>query len=135
MGAIIELNGQRLGNASNQFLRYVFEVSPVLRSSGNVLNVTFGMELGVKTHGRYTKSAQTGPPPRRCLCFPPTLTASRRRYRPSPPPCTNLAAPTAARMHACMPQPMSALPGTVTVRRTARRLVAERHARRPGLGV
>ena len=62
MGAMIELNGHHLGNASDQFIRYVFEVGHLLQrrnsSTMNELNVTFGAELMIATDGRYTHSAQ-----------------------------------------------------------------------------
>eukprot|EP01052_Picozoa_sp_SAG31_P009848 SAG31_NODE_527_length_14452_cov_4.274925_2_plen_244_part_00 len=63
---MIELNGHRLGNATDQFIRYVFDVGHLLLQSGprangslmNELNVTFGAELMIATDGRYTHSAQ-----------------------------------------------------------------------------
>jgi beta-mannosidase len=55
---MIDLNGHRLGNATNQFIRYTFEVSALLNSTGNVLNITFGAEFRFNTGGRYTHSAQ-----------------------------------------------------------------------------
>ena len=59
MGATISLNGQFLGNATNQFLRYVFPAVP-LASGGaqNVLEVTFGAELGIDCGGRWTFSGE-----------------------------------------------------------------------------
>lgn len=42
MGAHVSLNGVYLGSASDQFLRYIFEVPPAqLQARGNVLSVTF----------------------------------------------------------------------------------------------
>ena len=55
MGATITLNGQPLGNATNQFMRYVF---PVQLEASNVLEVTFGDCLGIDTGGRFTYSSQ-----------------------------------------------------------------------------
>jgi hypothetical protein len=51
MGAMIALNGHVLGNATNQFVRYVFPVGPLLKPAGgeNVLTVTFGSLLGMST--------------------------------------------------------------------------------------
>ena len=56
MGAMITLNGHALGNATNQFLRYVFPVGQLLKPAGgeNVLTVTFGAELGISTGGRFS---------------------------------------------------------------------------------
>ena len=60
MGAMITLNGQFLGNASDQFLRYTFDVDcSVLVCGGekqNTLTVAFGHALQIETHGRYTYS-------------------------------------------------------------------------------
>ena len=64
MGAMIELNGHRLGNATNQFIRYTIEVGGLLNPTGNVLNITFGAELLFNTGGRYTRSAQIDWAPR-----------------------------------------------------------------------
>ena len=62
MGAMIALNGHWLGNATDQFIRYVFEVGHLLqRRNGSVmneLNVTFGAELMVSTDGRYVESGK-----------------------------------------------------------------------------
>ena len=75
MGAMIDLNGHRLGNATDQFVLYTFSVGHLLNpapapagppggtgSSGraalNVLNITFGEELMIATNGRFTHSAQ-----------------------------------------------------------------------------
>eukprot|EP01048_Picozoa_sp_COSAG05_P008734 COSAG05_NODE_682_length_7957_cov_277.290405_2_plen_590_part_00 len=56
MGAMIALNGHVLGNATNQFLRYIFPVGPLLKPAGgeNSLTVTFGAELGIATGGRFS---------------------------------------------------------------------------------
>ena len=77
MGAMINLNGVALGNATNQFIRYVFEVtvddgggggasppSPAARlhapgsGSANTLTVTFGASLGIDTGLRFTHSTE-----------------------------------------------------------------------------
>lgn len=74
MGATIELNGKFLGNASNQFQRYVFNLDAddlVQQPSShadhgkapgaptNTLKVTFGAELGIPLGGRYATCAHT----------------------------------------------------------------------------
>ena len=76
MGAMIELNGKFLGNASNQFQRYTFTLGadafvqqPNTRaglhapaapsaSAANTLKITFGAELGIPLDGRFTYSNQ-----------------------------------------------------------------------------
>ena len=60
MGAMIALNGQPLGNATDQFLRYIFPVSALLKAGGadNNLTVTFGDELRIDCGGRYTYSSE-----------------------------------------------------------------------------
>jgi hypothetical protein len=60
MGAMIALNGHFLGNATNQFQRYSFPVSSLLKNAGeeNFLSVTFGMELNIDCGGRYTYSSE-----------------------------------------------------------------------------
>ena len=60
MGAMIALNGQPLGNASDQFLRYVFEVGALLKPAGaqNVLTVAFGADDKLNCDGRWTRSNQ-----------------------------------------------------------------------------
>jgi hypothetical protein len=55
MGSMIKLNGESLGNSTDQFQRYVF---PVKLQSSNELSITFGAELGIETGGRFTFSAQ-----------------------------------------------------------------------------
>jgi beta-mannosidase len=66
MGAMISLNGHALGNASDQFLRYVFPVGKLLKPSGqqNELTVTFGAELGINCEGRWTRSNEIDWAPR-----------------------------------------------------------------------
>lgn len=64
MGAKISLNGQFLGNATNQFLRYVFPASLASPGAENVLEVTFGAELGIDCGGRWTYSAEIDWAPR-----------------------------------------------------------------------
>ena len=66
MGAMISLNGQPLGNASDQFLRYDFPVGPLLKPTGqqNELVVVFGAELGIDCQGRWTRSNQIDWAPR-----------------------------------------------------------------------
>ena len=56
-GAMVSLNGEALGNATDQFLRYTFPVR--LKPSGNVLSLSFGAALKINTAGRYTRSGQT----------------------------------------------------------------------------
>eukprot|EP00040_Diaphanoeca_grandis_P024326 m.133582 g.133582 ORF g.133582 m.133582 type:complete len:1057 (-) comp29683_c0_seq3:38-3208(-) len=57
MGAVIDLNGKWLGNATDQFIRYVFPLSPAdLLPTTNILKVTFGAELNIDTGGRFTHS-------------------------------------------------------------------------------
>lgn len=52
MGATISLNGQFLGNATNQFVRYTFPVGSLLKDGAdNVLSVVFHHEI--RTEGRY----------------------------------------------------------------------------------
>ena len=52
---MVSLNGQLLGNTSNQFLRYVFSVpAGTLKPSHNLLTVTFGAQLKIPTGGRFT---------------------------------------------------------------------------------
>jgi hypothetical protein len=84
MGAIITLNGVVLGNATDQFMRYSYEVAvtssnnnggaatptagtaqtpaawlhPVGSTAANTLTVTFGAVLGIDTGGRFTHSAE-----------------------------------------------------------------------------
>ena len=83
MGAMIALNGHLLGNATDQFLRYVFEVGPLLKPAGaeNVLTVAFGADENLNCDGRWTRSNQIDvrPSPQPHLT-PPTLPA------PHPPP-------------------------------------------------
>ena len=66
MGAMITLNGHKLGNVSDQFLRYTFPVGPLLRPAGqpNELSVVFGAELGIDCQGRWTRSNQIDWAPR-----------------------------------------------------------------------
>ena len=56
-GAMVSLNGEALGNATDHFLRYTYLVR--LKPSGNVLSLSFGAALKVNTAGRYTRSGQT----------------------------------------------------------------------------
>eukprot|EP01052_Picozoa_sp_SAG31_P017365 SAG31_NODE_1185_length_9494_cov_5.602980_2_plen_155_part_00 len=58
MGAMILLNGELLGNATDQFLRYEFSVGRLLRPAAelNELRVVFGAELGINCEGRWTRS-------------------------------------------------------------------------------
>lgn len=58
MGAAITLNDQFLGNATNQFLRYVLPAPLASVGTQNVLAVTFGAELGIDCGGRWTYSAE-----------------------------------------------------------------------------
>lgn len=51
MGANITLNGQPVGTAVDQFLRYQFDVTKLLKSGTNELSVTFDFEIDVG--GRY----------------------------------------------------------------------------------
>jgi beta-mannosidase len=59
MGAMISLNGQFLGNATDQFVRYTFDIDCSVLACGekqNTLTVAFGHALAIETHGRYTYS-------------------------------------------------------------------------------
>ena len=56
-GAMVSLNGEALGNATDQFLRYTYPVR--LKPSGNVLSLSFDAALKINTAGRYTRSGQT----------------------------------------------------------------------------
>jgi len=56
-GAMVSLNGEALGNATDQFLRYIYPVT--LKPSGNVLSLCFGAALKINTAGRYTRSGQS----------------------------------------------------------------------------
>jgi hypothetical protein len=58
MGAIVTLNGAPLGNATDQFLRYVFPLVSLSASGQNVLEITFGASLGIDCGGRWTYSAE-----------------------------------------------------------------------------
>ena len=51
MGAVVSLNGKELGTADDQFLRYVYDVTAVLKSTGNTLTVAFSR--AIDTHGRF----------------------------------------------------------------------------------
>ena len=51
MGATISVNGHALGNATNQFLRYTFEVAPLLVSGQNTASVRF--DRFIDTGGRF----------------------------------------------------------------------------------
>jgi beta-galactosidase/beta-glucuronidase len=57
MGAHVRLNGVALSDVPNQFLRYSFDVSALLRSTGNLLTLTFPESVdnstGIKTEGRF----------------------------------------------------------------------------------
>jgi len=53
---MVSLNGEALGNATDQFLRYIYPVT--LKPSGNVLSLSFGAALKIHTAGRYTRSGQ-----------------------------------------------------------------------------
>jgi hypothetical protein len=52
MGAHVELNGVRLGTATDQFLRYTFDVGHLLRPSGNQLRLIFEISA-IDTGGRF----------------------------------------------------------------------------------
>ena len=67
MGAVVSLNGHWLFNASNSFLRYSLPLTAgnfKQDGSANVLNVTFGAELGIDCGGRFTLSSQIDWAPR-----------------------------------------------------------------------
>ena len=51
MGATVSLNGEAVGIATNQFLRYVFPVSHLLQPTANNLSVIFHRDID--THGRF----------------------------------------------------------------------------------
>ena len=51
MGAEVRVNGERLGFATDQFLRYEFLLPATLRPTGNVLEVSF--RRSIDTHGRF----------------------------------------------------------------------------------
>jgi hypothetical protein len=55
MGAVITLNGVRLGVATDQFLRYSFPVGAVLKPTGNTLRLTFDNSIDTGSSlGPYT---------------------------------------------------------------------------------
>ena len=58
MGAVLRLNGQWLGNATDQFLRYEFAVTAALAPPGgrNTLSVAF--DKSIATGGRFCYSSQ-----------------------------------------------------------------------------
>ena len=58
MGAMVALNGHPLGNATDQFIRYIYPVGSLLKPAGglNTLTVTFGASLGIDCEGRWTRS-------------------------------------------------------------------------------
>ena len=64
MGAIVELNGRHLFNATNQFMRYVVPL-PTLARAANVLSIRFGAELRIDCGRRSYIDAQchSHPPP------------------------------------------------------------------------
>lgn len=51
MGATVSINGHKLGNTTNQFLRYIFDVGPLLTSGQNTLSVRF--DRSIDTGGRF----------------------------------------------------------------------------------
>eukprot|EP01052_Picozoa_sp_SAG31_P017591 SAG31_NODE_1211_length_9376_cov_2.931767_4_plen_74_part_00 len=51
MGATISINGHVLGNTTNQYLRYTFEVGQLLSSAQNELEVRF--DRSIDTGGRF----------------------------------------------------------------------------------
>lgn len=57
MGAFVNLNGVQISNVPNQFLRYSFNVSGLLKSHGNVLTLTFPANINnsteIDTEGRF----------------------------------------------------------------------------------
>ena len=59
MGARIAVNGAVLGNATDEWMRYVYALNvSELRPTKNLLEVSFGAELGIETGGRFTVSDQ-----------------------------------------------------------------------------
>eukprot|EP00040_Diaphanoeca_grandis_P031996 m.192725 g.192725 ORF g.192725 m.192725 type:complete len:1196 (-) comp32480_c0_seq1:201-3788(-) len=59
MGAMIQLNSNFLGNATDQFLRYEFEVRHFLNNATNGTNtVTVSFHKDIATGGRFTYSSQ-----------------------------------------------------------------------------
>ena len=61
MGAMLALNGKALGNATDQFMRYIFDVGELLHKQEgqeNTLTVTFGDSLLIDCGGRYTYSSE-----------------------------------------------------------------------------
>jgi hypothetical protein len=69
MGATIILNGHVLGNVTDQFLRYEYEVHGLLKAE-NVLTVTF--HSAIACGGRYTYSSQIDWAPN-MVTFDPTI--------------------------------------------------------------
>lgn len=51
MGATVALNGHALGVVRDQFLRYVYDVTAIIRLTNNTLVVSF--HRAIDTHGRY----------------------------------------------------------------------------------
>jgi beta-mannosidase len=51
MGATVGINGHTLGNTTNQFLRYMFDIGPFLTSGQNTLSVRF--DRSIDTGGRF----------------------------------------------------------------------------------
>lgn len=52
MGAFVEINGQHVGNVTDQFLRYQFNISPLLNDNNtNSLSITF--DPSIVTNGRF----------------------------------------------------------------------------------
>ena len=60
MGAQVFVNGKFMGNATNSYRRYVFDLdtSQLLGAKPNLLEIRFGAELGINCQGRYTHSNQ-----------------------------------------------------------------------------
>ena len=79
---MVWLNGDFLGNATDQFLRYTYPVA--LKPSGNVLSLAFGAALRINTAGRYTRSGPPSPNSRVLFFAARTLNAGgQSRVTPS----------------------------------------------------
>ena len=62
MGATISVNGHVLGNTTNQFLRYTFEVAPLLSNGQNTLKVRFDRLRALDARHRRLVAGEPEPP-------------------------------------------------------------------------
>ena len=58
MGAMVHLNGNFIGNTSDQFIRYTYPLQPSDLVANNTLSITFGSGLLLPTGGRFTFAGQ-----------------------------------------------------------------------------